>query len=162
MRSREDQQTKRHRLNPDISAFPFVMTRRVEFCHTDAGGIMHFARYFEFMEQAEHELLRQIGLSVMTPVSEGLLSWPRVSAKCDYQQPARFEDLLQIHLGISRIGNRSVTYHAEFWIDQQRIAVGSIVAACCLFAEDRPIRSIAIPTEIVAKLAKFKLPPATS
>ena len=35
---------------------PFVTTRRVEFCQTDAAGIMHFAAFFELMEQAEHEL----------------------------------------------------------------------------------------------------------
>ena len=72
-------------------ATKFVTTRRVEFSDTDAAGIMHFAAFFRLMEQAEHELLRSVGLSVHDVASQ--ISWPRVSAKCDYQSAARFEDL---------------------------------------------------------------------
>ncbi len=39
--------------------FPFYSSRRVEFCHTDAAGIMHFSVFFQFMEQVEHEMLRE-------------------------------------------------------------------------------------------------------
>jgi len=35
--------------------------RRIEFSDTDAGGLVHFARFFVFMEIAEHELLRALG-----------------------------------------------------------------------------------------------------
>ena len=79
---------------PPTSAYS--TSRRVEFCHTDAGGIMHFSGYFEMMEQAEHELLRDAGLSVVMHRDGKTLSWPRVSAKCDYTKPARFEDMLEL------------------------------------------------------------------
>ena len=38
--------------------------RRIEFVDTDMAGIVHFARFFVFMEAAEHEFLRSLGLSV--------------------------------------------------------------------------------------------------
>ena len=41
----------------------FVTSRRVEFSDTDAAGIVHFVAFFRMMEQAEHELLRSVGLS---------------------------------------------------------------------------------------------------
>ena len=43
---------------------PFVTTRRVEFGDTDMAGIMHFANFFRFMEAAETDFLRSLGLSV--------------------------------------------------------------------------------------------------
>ena len=46
---------------------PFIMRRRVEFRDTDAAGIAHFSVFFPWMEQAEHEVLRQLGLSVHLP-----------------------------------------------------------------------------------------------
>ena len=46
-------------------ATAFVTSRRVEFSDTDAAGIMHFVAFFRMMEQAEHELLRSVGLSVV-------------------------------------------------------------------------------------------------
>jgi len=39
----------------------FRTTRRVEFGDTDMAGIVHFARFFCFMESAEHEMLRSLG-----------------------------------------------------------------------------------------------------
>ena len=36
----------------------FHYRRRVEFCETDAAGIVHFSAYFQYMEQAEHSRSR--------------------------------------------------------------------------------------------------------
>lgn len=137
--------------------FPFVTTRRVEFNHTDAGGIMHFSVFFLMMEQAEHELLRHLGLSVMSEHAGHPLSWPRVSARCDYRHPARFEDVLEIHLGIARIGQRSLTYQSEFRLGQRAIASGQLVAACCTFEPGKKIQVIQIPADIVARLEPYVL-----
>ena len=83
-----------------VTAAPlrFQTQRRVEFRDTDAAGIMHFSAFFVYMEQAEHELLRSLGLSVVAHDDEGEISWPRISATCDFRNPARFEDLLDIAL----------------------------------------------------------------
>ena len=100
----------------------FVTTRRVEFSDTDAAGIMHFAAFFRMMEQAEHDLLRSVGLSVVQHDAEGTLSWPRVNAKCDFESAARFEELLTIEVRIARLGERSVTYAHQFLRDGQTLA----------------------------------------
>ncbi len=76
-------------------------TRRVEFHDTDSAGIMHFSAFFQFMEEAEHELLRSVGLSVFMPpggdnTEDVPLSWPRVSANCDFRNALRFEDEVSI------------------------------------------------------------------
>ena len=42
----------------------FVTTRRVEFADTDMAGIIHFANYYRYMEEAEHTFIRSLGLSV--------------------------------------------------------------------------------------------------
>ena len=60
---------------------PMTCSRRVEFRDTDAAGIMHFSTYFTYMEEAEHELFRQLGTTVMQKVDdETTISWPRVAA----------------------------------------------------------------------------------
>src|SRR6185503_3148668 len=102
----------------------FIITRRVEFCDTDAAGLMHFVAFFRMMEQAEHDLLRSVGLSVVMHDEAGKISWPRVSAKCDFQSAARFEDLLEIEVRVARIGSRSVTYGHRFLRGGQPLASG--------------------------------------
>ena len=133
----------------------FVTTRRVEFSDTDAAGIMHFVAFFRMMEQAEHDLLRSMGLSVVMHDAEGKLSWPRVKATCDFQAAARFEELLEIEVRIARLGERSVTYEHVFRCDRQTLATGQITAVCCRIREGAPPQSLPIPEFIAAKLRSF-------
>jgi 4-hydroxybenzoyl-CoA thioesterase/acyl-CoA thioester hydrolase len=127
-------------------------TRRIEFRDTDAAGIAHFSSFFNFMEQAEHELLRSLGLSVLMHDAEGPLSWPRVSVRCDFQSPVRFEDIVDIEVNIARLGERSVTYSFNFTHQGRPVAKGQIAAVCCRLRGDSPPVSIPIPDWIAEKL----------
>jgi len=133
----------------------FTTSRRVEFCDTDAAGIAHFAAFFRMMEQAEHDLLRSIGLSVIVHDAEGTLSWPRVSARCDFRAAAKFEDVLQIEVRIARLGERSVTYAHRFLRGSEELAAGEIVAVCCRMRENEAPKSAPIPPEFAEKLRQF-------
>ena len=133
----------------------FITSRRVEFSDTDAAGIMHFVAFFRMMEQAEHDLLRSVGLSVVMHDSAGTISWPRVNAKCDFTAAARFEDLLEIEVRIARLGKRSVTYAHRFLRDGKELAGGEITAVCCRIKDGKPPKSIDIPAAMVKKLKPF-------
>jgi acyl-CoA thioester hydrolase len=134
---------------------PFRTTRRVEFCHTDAAGIAHFGAFFEFMEQAEHELLRSRELSVFMNDDQGIISWPRVAAKCEFQSAARFEDVLEIEVLVSRLGEKSVTYSFSFACEGTKVASGELTAVCCRMTDQAPPQSIAIPDWFRAKVASL-------
>src|SRR4051794_26281716 len=133
----------------------FVTSRRVEFSDTDAAGMMHFVAFFRMMEQAEHDLLRSVGLSVVMHDAEGKISWPRVAAKCDFQAAARFEDLLQIEVRIARLGERSITYAHRFLRDGALLASGEITAVCCRIREGELPESMPIPSAFAQKLLAF-------
>lgn len=136
-------------------SFPFKITRRVEFHDTDMAGIMHFTAYFRFMEVAEHDFLRDLGLSVVMPDADGELNWPRVSAHCDFTGPARYEDELDIEVRVARLGSRSVTFEFRFTHQGRQIALGNMTSVCCRFTPAGQPKSIAIPEAIRAKLAPF-------
>jgi acyl-CoA thioester hydrolase len=127
-------------------------SRRVEFGDTDLAGIMHFSNFFRFMEVAETEFLRTLGLSVAWKESDQRLGFPRVSAMCDYLKPARFEDLLEIAVFIEKIGKKSITYRHEFSLSGEAIAVGRITAVYCRSTKDHTIESLEIPSMIRMKL----------
>lgn len=131
---------------------PYRSQRRVEFRDTDAAGIAHFSVFFNYMEEVEHEFLRSRGLSVVMHDAEGVLSWPRVSAHCDYQGAVRFEDLVDVELNVDRIGKKSVTYRFVFRHGQRQVAEGRLTAVCCRMEQDAP-RAVPIPDEIAARLS---------
>ncbi|MCA9268248.1 MAG: acyl-CoA thioesterase, partial [Planctomycetales bacterium] len=116
----------------------FRTTRRVEFRDTDAAGIAHFSVYFNYMEEAEHALWRHLGLSVEEASADHVVSWPRVSAKCDYQSAARFEETLDIEVAVARLGEKSVTFRFALTRDGGPIAAGEVTAVCCRFAAHQP------------------------
>jgi 4-hydroxybenzoyl-CoA thioesterase/acyl-CoA thioester hydrolase len=130
----------------------FHTTRRVEFSDTDMAGIMHFARFFHYMEQVEHEFLRSRGLSVIMHWEGQDLGFPRVSSKCDYEMPVRFQEVIDITLDMKKLGTKSITYEFRFAKEGQPVATGTLIVCCCVMDEQQRLTSIPIPDTFKARL----------
>jgi 4-hydroxybenzoyl-CoA thioesterase/acyl-CoA thioester hydrolase len=143
---------------PDTHAnlsFPiseFQTSRRVEFADTDMGGIVHFSRFFVFMETAEHEFLRQLGAEVHMEIDGLHIGWPRVEANCQYKSPARLGDVLDIQVRVAKKGERSMAYQMTFSVDGKTIARGRTASVCCVMSEPGGLRPIPIPPLIADKI----------
>jgi acyl-CoA thioester hydrolase len=133
---------------------PFRTRRRVEFGDTDMAGITHFANFFRYMEAAETEFLRTLGLSVAWYEGDTRVGFPRVSVACDYKSPARFEDVLDIAVYLEEIGRKSVRYRFEFTHDGKELAVGRITSVYCRSGPNHRFESAEIPADIRAKLGR--------
>ena len=134
----------------------FQTTRRVAFSDTDLAGIVHFSRFFIYMESVEHEFLRSIGTSVVTEYKGDRIGWPRLSASCDYKAPAFFEDELEIFLRIERKGSKSLTYGFTFVKDDVTIATGQVGVVCCVCNPGEKMRAIPIPEAIDKQLQEVE------
>jgi YbgC/YbaW family acyl-CoA thioester hydrolase len=131
----------------------FSITRRVEFGDTDMAGIMYFANFFRFMEVAETSFLQTLGLSVSWWADGVKWGFPRVSAACDYQRPARFEDELAVAVTVEKVGAKSVAYRFDFTNQHgEAVAVGRITTVFCRAPEPGRLESVEMPPEIRAKL----------
>lgn len=125
----------------------FDTQRRVEFSDTDMGGIAHFSRYFAFVESAEYELMRSIGAPLPPEVG-----WPRVAASLEYHSPLYFGDVVDIHLEVRRVGNKSLTYDATLRKGDQLVAHGRITCVCCPLTEPLPLAARPIPETVARRL----------
>ena len=137
-------------------AYEFKLTRRVEFAETDMAGIVHFSSYFLYMEQAEHAFFRSLGYSVHTQTDDGWISFPRVSVQCEYEQPLRFEDEVEVHLLVRKLKEKSIAYDFVFRkLGDQPVVVarGSAIVGCAKgdIAADE-VKAMAIPQELVCEL----------
>ena len=132
--------------------YEYRTKRQIEFSDTDMAGIAHFSRFFIFMEAAEHEFLRSLGTSVATEWEGNKIGWPRLSASCEYLNPVKFEETLDIHLTISRKGRKSMTYEFVFSKDGVEIARGQMRTACCTCNPDKKMRAIPIPDFIASQI----------
>ena len=131
--------------------YEYRSRQRVEFAETDMAGIVHFSNYFRFMERAEHEFLRSLGISVHDTLSEPPVSFPRVNAACDYRAPLRYEDELEIRLLVREKRTKAVTFEFHFRKcgSNEIVAVGSITVVCVTMDRDTGrMSAIAIPESI--------------
>jgi YbgC/YbaW family acyl-CoA thioester hydrolase len=136
-------------------ASEFKVIRRVEFSETDMAGIVHYSNFFLYMETAEHGFFRSLGFSIVALPVDPPVGWPRVHAECDYQHPIRFEDEIEIHLLVSEIRNKSLTYAFRFRklnaSPPVEVARGCLTVVCVTH-DNGQMRAVAIPKELLDKI----------
>jgi YbgC/YbaW family acyl-CoA thioester hydrolase len=124
-----------------------VLRRRVQFYETDAAGIVHFSTFFRYMEEAEHALWREAGLSVVAVGEE--IGFPRVSATCDYHAPLRFEDEFEVWIRVAAIGKRTIRYLSHLTRGGTKIATGSTTVVCVSRRAGEPMKATEFPPHII-------------
>ena len=131
----------------------FKTVFRIVWAETDAAGVVHYSNYFRFFERAEEEFYRQLGFT-FTDTSERGLWFPRVEAFCQYKQPARFNDLIEVELAIDDMKEKSLRYSFKIFNKETTflLATGYIVLVA---ADKKTGKATQIPKDIVNKLAPF-------
>jgi len=104
------------------------LKRRVQFYETDAAGIVHFSWFFRYMEEAEHALWRQAGLSIHPADAE--IGWPRVAASFDFHRALRFEDEFEVWLYVVEMTRKTMRYTCLLKKGGATIATGAMTIAC--------------------------------
>ncbi len=134
--------------------YEFKVTRRVEFSDTDMAGIVHFSRFFQYMETVEHAFFRSLGYSVVMTQFDPPLGLPRVHASCDYRRPLRFEDLVELHLLVTEKKARSLAYQIRMRRVEpgpsEEVAVGRLVVVCVHKGADGRMLATELPPEMLA------------
>jgi acyl-CoA thioester hydrolase len=136
--------------------YEFKAQRRVEFSDTDMAGIMHYSNFFRFMETAEHAFFRSLGFSIFPQDGQPRVGWPRVHASCDYARPLRFEDVVEIHLLVSEVRSKAITYQFRFnkltETGSEEAARGKLTVVCVSHAPGGVMKATGIPPEISGRL----------
>ncbi len=126
--------------------------RRMEFSDTDLAGLVHFSRFFVFMETAEDDFLRALGANFCTEHDGRRGGWPKVAASCDYHGPVRYGDVLEIRLRVTGKSTRTVSYEFTFHVDDREVAVGRTTSVCCAEKPEGGLESIPIPDPLARNI----------
>ncbi len=97
--------------------------RRLQWLDTDAAGVWHHSVVIRWAEEAEAELHRQLGI-----VDETFGATPRVRVAFDFAGALVFDDLVDITLTVTKLGETSITYLVEVRHGDEPIASGTMVA----------------------------------
>lgn len=127
----------------------YRLRRRVQFHEVDAAGIVHFSWFFRYMEEAEHAMWRQAGLSISPAGAE--IAFPRVSTSFDYHRPLRFEEEFDVHIRIAAIAEKTMRYACVVTRGETRIASGAMTIACVSNRPDEPMKAVPFPAAIASR-----------
>ena len=93
------------RLTDRRPPFKYSALARVWFSDTDAQGVVYYGRYLPYFDHARTEYHRHLG-----GFAAGGCEFVMRASAVEYHAPARFDDLIEAFVRVSRIGRTSVTY----------------------------------------------------
>ena len=93
------------RLTDRRPPFKYSALTRVWFSDTDAQGVVYYGRYLPYFDHARTEYHRHLGR-----LRDEEAQFVARASSVEYHAPARFDDLLEVFVRISRIGRTSATY----------------------------------------------------
>lgn len=113
---------------------------RVRYAETDTMGVVYYANYLVWFEVGRTDLLRSHGCTYREMESDGF-SLPATEAHCEYKQPAKYDDEVEIRTNGAVMSAVRVqfTYEVVRAADNVLLATGHTVHAS-LGRDGRPRR----------------------
>ena len=136
--------------------FPFAVQERVRWSDCDPLGIIYYGTYIRFFESAEHEMLRQAGLPYEVMRVQRQVQLPRKAFQVEFHSPAQMDELLEIRVGVARIGESSITMRFEAYraADLVHRASAQLTVVC---VEKETITKRALPDFVKDALRPYLL-----
>jgi acyl-CoA thioester hydrolase len=131
--------------------FKFSARTRVGFSDTDAQGVVYYGRYNPYFDLARVEYLRMLGQLHREAEGEFVMRANDV----EYFAPARFDDELEIHARVSRVGRTSVTFEfAAHKIPEDTLLVTAHQTLVYVDLEER--KALRVPDDYRAKIVELE------
>ena len=121
----------------------FEIKIRVRYADTDQMGVVYYANYLKYFEEARTEVLAEKGIDLKF-LSQNSTWFVVKSVNIDYKAPAHYADKLEIISKISKIKNVSLEFSQDIKRDG-KLLVSAKTTLVCVDGEFRPK---AIPANI--------------
>ena len=127
---------------------PFVTTDFIRWEDIDLAGIARYSAYTRFLDIAETDLYRSLGMPLSKLHAQYKVWLPRKVMHIEYFAPARLDDQVVLAAYFSNIGRTSVTMNVDFFRDDRKtlIAAAHLVLVCV----DVALAKTALPPDFTA------------
>ena len=105
------------------------MKKKIYYHDTDAGGVVYYANYLKYLEEARTELLREKGVDIGRLAGKGILFAVR-KVEIDYKAPARYADTLTIAASITKVKSASLEFTQSINRGDQILVKAKIQLVC--------------------------------
>ncbi len=115
----------------------FTIEKKIYYHDTDCGGVVYYANYLKYMEEARTEYLLQRGIELPRLAEENI--WFVVArVEIDYKAPARYQDMLTVSARVEEARMATVKFYQE--VKRENVLIArAITTLVCIGRDFRPI-----------------------
>ena len=138
----------------DRNDYAFSTEIRVRLSETDAVGIVYFGSFSTYMDVGRMDYLNPLGLQAHGGVVRDLIPGAVVAAHLNFHSPARYNDIVVVHVRVARVGSTSYTFH-YLMVNKRSpkvVATGEVTLAWL----DPAFAPLRIPDEFRAAIRAFE------
>ncbi|SUZ51371.1 uncharacterized protein METZ01_LOCUS4225 [marine metagenome] len=94
-----------------------MTTVRVRWMECDAQGIVYNGAYLGYLEIGQAEYYRNLGFAIYTIPQSGYFDFAVVKSTQEFKAPAKVDEIIELHVRVSNIGNTSLTLNLEIYLE---------------------------------------------
>ena len=136
------------------SEFKFHHDIRVRFADTDLQAIVFNGNYLTYYDVAWTEYFRALGLTYKGMIEQGV-DTVLARTTLEFKSPARFDDIVGVYTRISSIGNTSLVFDFEAYIDGEDRLVGT-ASSLYVCVDPRTLTKIPVPVFLREAIIRFE------
>ena len=81
----------------------------------DAQGIVYNGAYLGYLEIGQAEYYRNLGFAIYIIPQSGYFDFAVVKSTQEFKAPAKVDEIIELHVRVSKIGNTSLTLNLEIF-----------------------------------------------
>ncbi len=125
------------------------MKQRIYYHHTDCGGVVYYANYLNFLEEARTEYFVQKGAPLKELADTGFL-FMVARQEVDYKFPAVYADELEILTQVGQMTGVRIEFWHEIYNQDKKLIIKAKTILVCV---DQTLKPQAIPEDLREKLS---------
>jgi len=126
------------------------MKVKIYYHHTDCGGVVYYANYLHFLEDARTEFLAGRGVNIKELIAQGAF-FVVIRQEVDYKAPAAYGDILDITTQLKEVSGVRINLEHKVKKDNGILVVE---ARTTLAFVNRDFRPKPIPQEMRERIEK--------
>ena len=136
------------------SDFKFHHDIRVRFADTDLQGIVFNGNYLTYYDVAWTEYFRELGLTYQQML-EMNADTVLARTEIDFKAPARFDEILEVHVRVAKIGTSSLIFNFEIYPQgQDRLISAASSRYVCIDA--KTLKPVRVPDQMRALIGELE------
>lgn len=121
----------------------FFMEKKIYYHDTDCGGVVYYANYLKYLEEARTEYLLSRGIELTKLAEKGIL-FVVARVEIDYKAPAHYQEKLLVSAKVEEVKLSTVKFFQEIRKADETV-VKATTTLVCVGKDLRPMR---VPEEI--------------